>query len=105
MKCSSFHFENFLLIIFRYLLRKLQGFQALKDGSAQTNPMPGLSSSSGKNVTGDNSESQGKKKAQVKKRPATKTVGMISQTHFPNFSFILKISKLFIISPHLFKFF
>ncbi|GBO00812.1 Transforming growth factor beta regulator 1 [Araneus ventricosus] len=58
----------------RYLLRKLQGFQALKDGSAQTNPMPGLSLSSGKNLAGDNTESQGKKKAQVKKRPASKTV-------------------------------
>ncbi|KAF8787216.1 Chitotriosidase-1 like protein [Argiope bruennichi] len=54
--------------------RKLQGFQSLKDGSAPTNHVPGVSSTSGKNVAGENTESQVKKKAPVKKRPASKTV-------------------------------
>ncbi|GFT80307.1 transforming growth factor beta regulator 1 [Nephila pilipes] len=58
----------------RYLLRKLQAFQAQKDGSASTNVIAGASSSSGKNVSGENSELQSKKKSQAKKRPAPKGV-------------------------------
>ncbi|GFR29349.1 transforming growth factor beta regulator 1 [Trichonephila clavata] len=60
----------------RYLLRKLQAFQAQKDGSSSTNAVSG-GPSSGKNVCGENSELQSKKKSQAKKRPAPKGVGKL----------------------------
>ncbi|GIY95010.1 transforming growth factor beta regulator 1 [Caerostris extrusa] len=64
----------------RYLLKKLQGFQASKDGTVQTTAtsLPSSTSTpatSSKNTTGDNTEPQTKKKPPAKKRSAPKSAG------------------------------